>query len=128
MQNAECKMQNYRGSSASEHYKAIANNQPIVVNAFMRSRYCDKLKTIQKKLMCGLPLCLREGDHLFVKLMFSFVFQAGDYLRVKTMLVGWWRVADTQCLESLIPRKIKYSFERCTLRSILFHITYTTNI
>ena len=61
--------------------------------------------------MCGLPLCLREGDHLYIKQMFFFVFQAGGYLRVKTKLVGWWRVADTQCLESLIPRKTKYIFE-----------------
>ena len=26
-------------------------------------------------LLCGLPLCLREGDHLFVKLMFNLMFK-----------------------------------------------------
>ena len=58
------------------YYNAIANNKSIVVNAFMRSRCYDKLKTIQKSccvvylsvwergttflLSCCIPLCFKR--------------------------------------------------------------------
>ena len=111
------------------NFKFKISERCALIIILLQSTRLQLIKNDTKKLLCGLPLCLREGDHLFVKLLFIFVFQAGGYLRVEIMLVGWWRVADTQCLESLIPRKIKYSFKWCNLRrSILFHITYTTNL
>ena len=44
------------------------------------------------KLIGDLPLCLREGDHLFIKQLFNFDFQACSYLCIEIMVVGWWRV------------------------------------